>query len=59
EPTLSESEKKFLDETKFTTPQLEKTKIEKGEFEEKAEGEKADITDSLDLLLKKLEGPGD
>ena len=60
EPTLSESEKKLLDETKFTTPQIEKTKIEKGEFEkpevEKTADDKPDITDSLDLLLKKL-GP--
>jgi len=55
EPTLSESEQKLLGETKFTTPVLEKTRIEKGEFEKKAEGEKADITDTLDLLLEKLE----
>jgi type IV pilus assembly protein PilQ len=60
EPTLSESEKKLLGETEFTTPQLEKTRrIEKGEFEktklEKTEVEKADITETLDLLLKKLE----
>ena len=60
EPTLSESEQKLFDETEFTTPQLEKTKIEKGEFEkpevEKTADDKRDITDSLDLLLKKL-GP--
>ena len=60
EPTLSESEKKLLDETEFTTPQIEKTKIEKGEFKkakvEKTADDKRDITDSLDLLLKKL-GP--
>ncbi len=55
EPTLSESEQKLLGETKFTTPVLDKTRIEKGEFEKKAEGEKADITDTLDLLLEKLE----
>ncbi len=54
EPALSEREQKLLGETKFTTPQLEKTRIEKGEFE-KAEGEKHDITDTLDLLLEKLE----
>ena len=58
EPTLSESEKKLLDETKFTTPQLEKTKIEKGEFE-KTKAEESEITDSLDLLLKKLEPSGE
>jgi type IV pilus assembly protein PilQ len=70
EPVLSDSEKKLLDETKFTSPELEKTKIEKGELEkpqadknevEKAEGEKPEdekqgITETLDLLLKKL-GP--
>ncbi|MDH4239594.1 MAG: hypothetical protein OEW48_08535 [Phycisphaerae bacterium] len=54
EPALSESEKKLLSETKFTTPVLEKTRIEKGEFE-KNEAEESDITDSLDLLLEKLE----
>jgi type II secretory pathway component GspD/PulD (secretin) len=53
-PELSESEKKLLSETKFTTPVLEKTRIEKGEFE-KTEAEESDITDSLDLLLEKLE----
>ena len=58
EPTLSESEKKLLDETEFTTPQIEKTRIEKGEFN-KAKAEESDITDSLDLLLKKLEPSGD
>jgi type IV pilus assembly protein PilQ len=61
EPTLSESEKKLLEETVFTTPETEKTRIEKGEFKkteaEKAENEKADITESLDLLLKKLGQP--
>ena len=66
EPTLSESEKKLLDETVFTTPKTEKTRIEKGEFEktepektepEKAQDEKADITETLDMLLKKLEQP--
>ena len=69
EPALSDSEKKLLDETKFTTPHLEKTKIEKGEFkkpqadkteaeksqDDKTGDEKQDITESLDLLLKKLE----
>jgi type IV pilus assembly protein PilQ len=60
EPTLSESEKKLLDKTEFTTPVFEKTRIERGEFEiEKAEAEKAEITESLDLLLKKLEPPGE
>jgi type II secretory pathway component GspD/PulD (secretin) len=54
EPALSESEQKLLSETKFTTPLLEKTRIEKGEFE-KNEAEESDITDSLDLLLEKLE----
>jgi type IV pilus assembly protein PilQ len=58
EPTLSESEQKLLSETKFETPQIEKTRIEKGEFD-KAKAEESDITDSLNLLLKKLEGPGD
>ena len=67
EPTLSESEKKLLDETEFTTPELEKTKFEKGEFEkakvektkvekakvEKTEVEKVDIAETLDLLLQK------
>ena len=66
EPTLSDSEKKLLGETKFTTPHLEKTRIEKGEFKkpepEKTEVKKSkdekpeDITESLDLLLEKL-GP--
>ena len=59
EPTLSDSEKKLLDKTEFTTPVFEKTRIEKGELEiEKAEAEKAEITESLDLLLKKLEPTG-
>ena len=60
EPTLSESEQKLLGQTEFTTPQLEKTRIEKGELEvtklDKTEGGKAGITETLDLLLKKL-GP--
>jgi type II secretory pathway component GspD/PulD (secretin) len=66
EPTLSESEKKLLGETAFTSPEPRKTRIEKGEFEKKTEVEKtkagktedeeADITETLDLLLKKL-GP--
>jgi type IV pilus assembly protein PilQ len=57
EPTLSESEKKLLNKTGFTTPVFEKTRIEKGELEiEKAEAGKEGITESLDLLLKKL-GP--
>jgi type IV pilus assembly protein PilQ len=65
EPTLSESEKKLLGETVFTSPEFEKTRIEKGEFEKtevektkagKTEDEKADIdiTETLDLLLEKL-----
>ncbi len=54
EPTLSESEQKLLSETEFETPQIEKTRIEKGEFD-KAKAEESEITDSLDLLLKKLE----
>jgi type II secretory pathway component GspD/PulD (secretin) len=58
EPALSESEQKLLSETKFTTPYIEKTKIEKGEFD-KAKAEESDITDSLDLLLKKLEPSGE
>ncbi|MDH4239593.1 MAG: hypothetical protein OEW48_08530 [Phycisphaerae bacterium] len=57
EPTLSESEQKLLSETEFTTPQIEKTRIEKGEFEN-TKAEESDITDSLDLLLKKLEPSG-
>ena len=65
ESALSESEKKLLDETEFTTPGFEKTRIEKGEFKkpkiekgevEKTEVEKRDIAETLDLLLKKL-GP--
>jgi len=68
EPTLSEGEKNLLDETKFTTPSFEKTKIEKGEFKktkidktesEKTGAEKLDITETLDLLLKKLGPSGD
>jgi len=55
-PTLSESEQKLLGETKFTTPVLEKTRIEKGEFDS-TKPEESDITDSLDILLKKLETP--
>ena len=59
EPVLSDSEKKLLDETKFTTPHIEKTKIEKGELKkpqaDKTADDSRDITDSLDLLLKKLE----
>jgi type IV pilus assembly protein PilQ len=58
EPTLSESEKKLLDETVFTSPEPKKTRIEKGEFEktevEKTEDEEVEITDTLDLLLEKL-----
>ena len=54
DPALSESEKKLLSETKFTTPVLDKTRIEKGEFE-KTKADESDITDSLDLLLEKLE----
>jgi type II secretory pathway component GspD/PulD (secretin) len=61
EPTLSETEKKLLGETAFTSPESRKTRIEKGEFEktevEKADTEKADIKDSLDLLLEKLKPP--
>ncbi len=66
EPALSESEKKLLDETVFTTPKTEKTRIEKGEFKktgpekteaEKAQDQKADITETLDMLLKKLGQP--
>jgi len=56
QPTLSESEQKLLGETKFTTPVLEKTRIEKGEFDS-TKTEESDITDSLDILLKKLETP--
>jgi len=65
DPTLSDSEKKLLDETKFTTPDFEKTKIEKGELKKpqadktevkKPDDKKPDITETLDLLLKKL-GP--
>ncbi len=63
EPTLSESEKKLLVETAFTTPAIEKTRIEKGEFEKTAleenEAEKADMKDTLDELLKKLEPSAD
>jgi type IV pilus assembly protein PilQ len=60
EPAISEREQKLLDETEFTTPQLEKTRIEKGELEvtklDKTGGGKAGIAESLDSLLKKL-GP--
>jgi type IV pilus assembly protein PilQ len=63
EPALSDSEKKLLERTKFTTPVFEKTRIEKGEFEKtelgKAEAEKAEVTDTLDELLKKLEPSGE
>jgi type IV pilus assembly protein PilQ len=63
EPALSENEKKLLDETAFTTPQFEKTRIEKGEFEktelDKAETGKEDITKTLEILLKKLEPSGE
>jgi type IV pilus assembly protein PilQ len=58
EPTLTESEKKLLGETAFTSPKTEKTRIEKGEFEkaelEKDEAEKAEITESLEQLLDNL-----
>jgi type IV pilus assembly protein PilQ len=54
--TLSESEQKLLGETAFTTPQLKKTKIEKGEFKTTRDGEPDEVGDSLDLLLQKL-GP--
>ncbi|MBW8041869.1 MAG: hypothetical protein FVQ85_17975 [Planctomycetes bacterium] len=68
EPTLSEAEKKLFDETEFTTPEIGKTRIEKGDFEipEIENGgfgntkvDKPDITDSLELLLKKLGPPSD
>jgi hypothetical protein len=55
DPTLSESEQKLLGKTGFTTPEIGKTRIEKGEFDTTGV-DKPDITDSLDLLLKKL-GP--
>jgi type II secretory pathway component GspD/PulD (secretin) len=69
EPTLSAADSKLLDKIKFTSPEISKTRIEKGEFkspeiekgkalktevEEKAES--LDIEATLDLLLKKL-GP--
>lgn len=66
DPTLSAADKKLLDKIQFTTPEIGKTKIEKGEFRktriEKGEVErteadkKAEIAETLDLLLKKL-GP--
>jgi type II secretory pathway component GspD/PulD (secretin) len=61
DPTLSAADKKLLDKIKFTSPEIAKTKIEKGEFREtkidKDDVEKAEsIEDTLDLLLKKL-GP--
>ena len=57
EPTLSESEQKLLGETQFTTPQVGKTKIEKGEFKTTRDDEPDEIGDSLDLLLQKLGQP--
>jgi type II secretory pathway component GspD/PulD (secretin) len=58
DPTLSESEKKLLGETEFETPQIEKTRIEKGQFDN-TKAEDSDITDSLDLLMKKLGSSGE
>jgi len=63
EPALSESEKKLLDKTEFTTPVFEKTRIEKGELEktelDRAKTGKEDITETLEMLLKKLEPSGE
>ncbi len=65
DPTLSKSEQKLLDSMVFTSPVIGKTRIEKGEFEipgienggfGNTRVDKPDITDSLELLLKKL-GP--
>ncbi len=58
EPTLSEREQEMLGETAFKMPQIEKTRIEKGEFNS-PKADESDITDSLDLLLKKLEPAGE
>ena len=55
EPTLSEREQELLGETAFKMPQIDKTRIEKGQFNS-PKADESDITDSLDLLLKKL-GP--
>jgi len=66
EPALSEDEKKLLGETAFTSPEPEKTRIEKGEFEKtevektragKTGEEEVDITETLDMLLEKLAPP--
>jgi type II secretory pathway component GspD/PulD (secretin) len=57
EPTLSEREQELLGETAFKMPQIDKTRIEKGEFNS-PKADESDITDSLDLLLKKLEPAG-
>ncbi|MHC4085119.1 MAG: type II secretion system protein GspD [Planctomycetota bacterium] len=54
DPTLSEREQELLGETEFKMPQIEKTRIEKGQFNN-SKAEESEITDSLDLLLKKLE----
>jgi len=60
EPTLSEREQELLGETAFKMPKIEKTRIEKGQFNNsKADEDESDITDSLDLLLKKLEPSGE
>jgi type II secretory pathway component GspD/PulD (secretin) len=70
EPTLSAADNKLLDKIKFTSPEIGKTRIEKGEFKdnkiekaqvekieaETTQAEKLDIAETLDLLLKKL-GP--
>ncbi len=56
EPTFSKREQQLYSETKFEPPKIEKTRIEKGEFDS-TKTEESEITDSLDLLLKKLEAP--
>ncbi len=56
EPTFSKREQELYSETKFEPPKIEKTRIEKGEFDT-TKTEESEITDSLDILLKKLEKP--
>jgi len=56
ELTLSESEKKLLDKTEFTTPSFEKTRIEKGEFKKaKVEKTKSEKTESEKTESEKTE----
>jgi type II secretory pathway component GspD/PulD (secretin) len=55
-PAFSEREQQLYSETKFEAPKIEKTRIEKGEFNT-SKAEESEITDSLDILLQKLEKP--